>query len=265
MVIVSGMFEDARANREPVGSLASIISRRLRPIPCLTVTLVYQGSKQYISVGTGAPNTFQITLTNSRAFDRIFALMKAVFYNGPATRVHMQPTNSHCVLNLKKGYTVNIPALREYVSAHTEDGVHLNTCPRARRPCANIIYLAMTQMGEPDCLVAVVVSRHSVKVIGAKSPRLYIHFIRTYLCQTGTICETSGAACADHRACFLPFEGYEYHFLIPRLRDHIRKNRPAQAQMNMARTRGRRSRMLVNEAILRAYGSRPVGNFVSDV
>lgn len=255
MTIQSGLFLDARVNAVPVGNVREIVSYRLRPIPCMTATFFYLGSKQYVTVGTGAPHTFQMILTDYRATERILAMMKHAFFTGPAKRVLMRPTNSHCVLNLKPLYFVDIQKLREYVQAHQhEDGIHLNMCARGRRWGGNILYLAMTQMNETaNCLVSVVVSRWSVKVIGAKMPKLYIHFVRQYLCSTNTVLrKDTKTPCKDHRACFSPFDGYEYHYNTKELREHVRTHPPTEEQKASVRTRGKRSKMMVDEAILRA-------------
>lgn len=257
MVIFAGVVRDGQRLQKPRGRILSrLVTKRKRPIPQDTAPVTYRGGKHHIVVWDGNKNTFQLTLQGYYAIDYMLNRMRRAFFTGPSTNIHIRPTNTHRVINVSENVTIDIPALRAYVNANRDKGIRQDTCTKRRRMGTNIIYLAMPQMAigdEPERAVSVVISRMNIKILGAKTPSLYIHFVRVYLCESRAVLR-DGVPVLDHRIAFRPIDGYDYHFRTEELRRHVcRVNLPA-SRKGGKRIRGERSKHIFDTAIQRAFG-----------
>lgn len=255
MIIFSGVVSDAQFSIQADSPLAQILTWRRRPIPQVKVNVIYDGRHQ-ITVGTGGKRSahkFQLMLKGSWAIDTVVRVMLDTFFGGAVAPTTMYPTNSHRVLNLRRGVCIDINALRDYIRAHPDDGIELNMCARPRRIGAGILYISMSQIGHAGRNVSAVISSNTVKTIGAKVPAPYTAFLRRYLCRTGAVMRDD-VPCTDHRIAFAARDEYRHNIHLDALTAYVRKNRPQQQQKTGTRTRGAASRQAVEKAFKLAYG-----------
>lgn len=258
MIILAGTVSGAKFAINPASPLSEVLTCQRRPIPQVDTRVYYgDGPSHRITVITkkGADGyKFQFVLTGCPSSDTVNAItqsMLSTFFDGVTTRPTMTPTNSHRVLNLRHGIQIDVNVLRKYVRAHPEQGVAIQECARPRRIGASIIYIYMSQYGQKNKNVAVIISSRTVKIIGVKIPGPYTGFVRRYLCETGAVMSSDGSACVDHRIAFMAHDEYRYNIHHTALVEHIRKNVPY--QQAAVRTRGSAAKRTVSEAIKKAY------------
>lgn len=244
MTILSGQFENAKRREVPYGRTALVVSPRPYPIAQLTAAVRLGGKIHHITAWLGEEGKFQITVTGAWAIREALRVLRTTFFHGDPKIEYLRPTNSHAVVRVRDGVHIDIFTLTRYMTFHPELGVFQKVCAHQRHIGSNILYIEMSQFGEPTCKVNGVIGVNSLMITGLKSDAPYLSFLCEYICESGAV-TFNGHPCTDPRVAFRPRDGYAAHYLDKELREYIRTNRPRPGRRGQGRIRGKNSQRTV--------------------
>lgn len=253
MIIVSGCVYGAEKRAAPDDSARRVMLKRMKPIPQHTIKGIDEDGNLFDLAVSTTGNTFQIKMPSTFAMRPAIHFMLDTFFHGQTpSAVNISATNSHCMLNLRAPYAINIFRLREHFETHADLGIVERVCSSPRHLAAEILYELCAQWGAPGKKVAFVISRHTIKIMGAKNMHVieaYAGFMRRVIAASGcVVLGDTFVENADHRVIFSTRGGLADSAHIDRVAEHVRAHAEETHEMRetpRARVRGERSRAIV--------------------